>query len=101
MDELWNLFTRRDTMQEYYKNGQIKQVTKEGTRTHYFENGKIKAIGSFDGKMQGDWKFYRKSGELWQVGCLEHDLKNGEWIRYYQDGQVEKEVQFVRGKEKK
>lgn len=86
-------------MNGYYKNGQIKQVTEDGIRTHYFENGKIKAIGPFDGQMQGEWKFYRKSGELWQIGHLDNDVKNGKWVRYHQNGQIEKEAQFEHGKE--
>lgn len=86
-------------MEGYYKNGQVKQVTEDGRRTHYFENGTIKATGLFDGKMQGDWVFYRKSGELWQIGHLENDIKNGEWIRYDLDGQIEKAAHFENGKE--
>lgn len=86
-------------MEGYYKNGQVKQVTEDGIRTHYFENGTIKATGPFDGKMQGDWEFYRKSGELWQIGHLENDIKNGEWIRYDLDGQIEKAAHFENGKE--
>lgn len=49
--------------------------------------------------MQGDWVFYRKSGELWQIGHLENDIKNGEWIRYDLDGQIEKAAHFENGKE--
>lgn len=86
-------------MEGYYKNGQVKQMTEDGIRTHYFENGTIKATGPFDGKMQGDWEFYRKSGELWQIGQLVNDIKNGKWIRYNLDGQIEKEAQFENGKE--
>ncbi len=45
--------------------------------------------------------FYRKSGELWQVGNLKQDIKNGSWIRYDRSGQIEKEALFENEKEAK
>ncbi|MER2132732.1 MAG: hypothetical protein ABS896_09995 [Carnobacterium inhibens] len=88
-------------MEGYYKNGQLKQLTEDGIRTHYFENGKVKATGPFDGKMQGEWSFYRKTGELWQVGHLNNDSKDGRWVRYHRNGDIEKDTQFDDGKEMK
>ncbi|MGB6179569.1 toxin-antitoxin system YwqK family antitoxin [Carnobacterium sp.] len=88
-------------MKDQYKNGQIKQQIDRGIQTYYFEDGTIKATGPFDGQMQGEWKFFRKSGELWQVGNLKQDIKNGPWIRYDRSGQIEKETIFENGKEVK
>lgn len=86
-------------MKEYYKSGQLKQLTEDGIRTHYFENGKVKATGSFDGNMQREWDYYRKTGELWQVGHLKNDSKDGRWVCYLQNGEIEKDTQFEDGKE--
>ena len=86
-------------MEEYYKSGQLKQLTEDGIRTHYFENGKVKATGSFDGNMQREWDYYRKIGELWQVGHLKNDSKDGRWVCYLQNGEIEKDTQFEDGKE--
>ena len=37
--------------------------------TYFFKDGKIKAEGIYENsQMQGEWKFYRKTGQLWQVG---------------------------------
>lgn len=86
-------------MVEAYKNGQVKEVTENGVRTYYFENGMVKAHGPFDGKMHEEWSFYRKTGELWQVGQFEGDIKKGSWIRYDRNGEIEKAVEFKNGKE--
>lgn len=83
----------------HYKNGQLKEEIIEGIRIVYFEDGTIKAKGSYNGKMNGQWLFYKKTGSLWQVGNLKDDIKDGSWIRYNDDGSVEKEMFFEAGKE--
>lgn len=84
-----------------YRNGQIKMEDHDGFRSYYYENGVLKAIGHFDGKMQGEWRFYRKSGKLWQVGHLMDDNKHGPWLRYDHNGKIEKETYFINGKAQK
>lgn len=83
----------------YYKNGQLVEQTVDGVRTVFFIDGTVKATGGVDrGMMHGEWHFYRKSGELWQVGHLDHDAQVGSWIRYHRDGSIEKSVVFENGK---
>ena len=85
---------------ETYANGQIKQILKDEVMTWFFKNGRIKAQGPYiDGKMEGQWTFYRETGELWQQGELRHDLKHGEWIRYDRDGSIEYRESFRDGKQ--
>ncbi len=48
--------------------------------------------------MEGEWIFYRESGQLWQVGNFEHNLKHGRFIRYNKKDEVEYDETFVRGK---
>lgn len=86
-------------MKSLYKNGQVKEDVKNGIKTVYFENGLIKAVGPFNKKMQGEWKFYKKSGLLWQIGNLKDDLKHGKWMRYNDDGTLQKSAYFKNGKE--
>lgn len=82
-----------------YSNG---QKTFEQTReelTYFFKNGKIKAKGiSINGIMEGEWKFYRETGQLWQVGNFQEGQKQGSWVRYDKKDKLEYQETFVNGK---
>ena len=81
-----------------YSNGQktFEQVGEE--LTYFFKNGKIKAEGiSINGIMEGEWKFYRETGQLWQVGNFKEGQKHGSWIRYDKKGKLEYEETFTNG----
>lgn len=66
-----------------YKNGQKTYELVGNRMTYYFKNGKVKAEGIYENNlMEGEWKFYRETGQLWQVGNFTNGKKNGTWIRY-------------------
>ena len=48
--------------------------------------------------MAGEWKFYRKTGQLWQVGNFNTGQKHGSWLRYDKKGNLEYEESFINGK---
>ena len=79
-----------------YSNGQKVQELNGNKLTYFFKNGKVKAEGPFiNGKMEGEWKFYREKGQLWQVGNFKNDMKNGTWLRYDKNNELEYQ-QFFR-----
>lgn len=39
--------------------------------------------------LEGEWIFYRQSGQLWQIGNFQNNKKHGKWIRFNKDNQVE------------
>lgn len=81
-----------------YANGQPTYEQTGDTLTYFFKDGKVKAQGaSINGMMEGEWKFYRESGQLWQVGNFRNDQKHGPWIRYDKNGQLEYDEQFEEG----
>lgn len=83
-----------------YANGQPTYEQTGDTLTYFFKDGKVKAQGaSINGIMEGEWKFYRESGQLWQVGNFRNDQKHGPWIRYDKKGQLEYDEQFEEGKQ--
>jgi antitoxin component YwqK of YwqJK toxin-antitoxin module len=85
-----------------YKNGQIVSKLENDRLTYYFKTGIVKAEGAFlDGLMEGEWRFFREDGQLWQVGHFWAGEKHGSWIRYDRNGQVEYDEQFVNGKKGK
>jgi len=46
--------------------------------TYYYKNGKLKAEGKYiKDKMEGEWLFYRETGQLWQVGNFKNGKKEG------------------------
>lgn len=84
---------------EFYKNGQRVFEISDSIKTIFYKSGAVKAKGAFiDSKMEGEWRFYRETGELWQVGMLKRDLKHGRWIRYSKEGNIEYDAEFREGK---
>ena len=54
-----------------YANGQPVYELADNKLTYYFKNGKVKAFGPFiNNLMEGEWIFYRETGQLWQVAIL-------------------------------
>jgi antitoxin component YwqK of YwqJK toxin-antitoxin module len=82
-----------------FVNGQ-KMVEQKGDQlTYFFKNGKVKADGiSKLGMMEGEWMFYRETGQLWQVGNFKNGQKHGSWVRYDKTNNVEYEESFFEGK---
>ncbi len=75
---------------ETYANGQKKVELVDHYMTHYFNDGTVKAEGPYEkNQMQGEWKFYRKTGQLWQVGNFKNDMKHGSWVRYDKEDELE------------
>jgi antitoxin component YwqK of YwqJK toxin-antitoxin module len=73
-----------------YSNGQKVQELNGNKLTYFFKNGKVKAEGPFiNGKMEGEWKFFRETGQLWQIGNFKKDMKNGKWLRYDKNNKLE------------
>ena len=82
-----------------YANGQKSYEQKGDTLTYFFKDGNVKAEGiSINDVMEGEWKFYRESGQLWQVGNFKNGEKNGNWIRFDKEGNLEYEENFKGGK---
>jgi len=82
-----------------YVNGQrICELT--GDRlTYYFKSGAVKAEGSFiNDVIEGEWRFFRETGELCQIGNFRNGIKNGLWIRYDRKGNPEYNKMFREGK---
>jgi antitoxin component YwqK of YwqJK toxin-antitoxin module len=85
-----------------YVNGQKTYEQVGDKLTYFFKDGRVKAEGiSSNGIMEGEWKFYREGGQLWQVGNFKNNQKQGKWVRYNKQGILEYEEQFISGKLKK
>lgn len=79
----------------HYANGQPVFRQDGDVLTYFFKTGLKKAEGPFiAGVMQGEWRFWRETGELWQVGHFRDGVKQGEWLRLARDGSVEKRAVF-------
>lgn len=87
------------TNKTHYTNGQKIFEQQGDILTYYFKDGKVKAQGtSVDGMMQGEWKFYRETGQLWQTGHFKDNQKHGSFVRYDKNDQVEYDENFINGK---
>lgn len=47
--------------------------------------------------MEGEWKFYRENGQLWQIGNFLKNKKNGAFLRYDKAGNLEYDETFTGG----
>jgi antitoxin component YwqK of YwqJK toxin-antitoxin module len=78
-----------------YINGQAVYKNENNTLTYYYKTGKIKAEGPFENnKMEGEWKFYRESGQLWQIGNFLNEMKHGTWMRFNKENLLEYNESF-------
>jgi antitoxin component YwqK of YwqJK toxin-antitoxin module len=82
-----------------YTNGQKTFEQVGDMLTYFFKDGKIKAHGiSINGIMQGEWRFYRETGQLWQIGNFSDGQKYGNWVRYDKTSKLEYHENFRNGK---
>jgi len=82
-----------------YANGQKTYEFVGNKLIYYYKNGNIKAEGiSKNDLMQGEWRFYRETSQLWKVGNFINGNKNGSWLRYDRNGKVEYSENFIDNK---
>lgn len=82
--------------------GRVDELDKrQGLWEEFYFDGTLKSKGEYkDGKKIGEWLFYFNSGELEQKGTfLEGELETGTWIWYHENGQILREENFRKGKE--
>ncbi|OFX59205.1 MAG: hypothetical protein A2W97_16105 [Bacteroidetes bacterium GWE2_40_63] len=78
-----------------YKSGQKVYELNGNKLTYFFKNGKIKAEGLFENNlMDGEWRFYRETGQLWQIGNFSGGKKNGVFVRYDRNNNIEYQESF-------
>ncbi|QYK42406.1 MAG: hypothetical protein KF887_04585 [Paracoccaceae bacterium] len=84
---------------EFYANGQRVWQQQGDTLTYFFRSGIVKAQGRWDaGVMQGEWRFYRENGDLWQIGNFRDGQKHGTWVRHDRSGGIEYSETFADGR---
>lgn len=87
---------------EKYSNGQKIYSFEGNTLTYYFKDGTTKSFGKYEeDQMEGEWRFFRETGELWQLGNFGNGKKNGSWTRYDRNQDVEYKAEFKDDKEQK
>lgn len=89
----------------YYPNGkQSRAVTYKadimsGPFNEYFESGSPKVQATMlNGEFIGQALVFHPNGNIWQKGNYENGLKHGIWIILKDNGSVEKEEQYSKGK---
>lgn len=91
------------TFKSYYENGQLKDEIhykdgeQTGIRTEYYENGNMKFSITESQNPKGNLhSYFYENGNLksTEIYVSEHD-RDGKWIRYYSNGQMKSETEFV------
>jgi uncharacterized protein len=66
----------------------------------YFRTGELRAEGTYvDGKKEGNWIYFFKEGKVEQKGNYKSDLPSGSWNWFFQDGSTHREDYYRKGKE--
>ena len=82
-----------------YANGQQVWDLRDNRLTYFFTDGTVKAEGPYrDDQMDGEWRFYRQTGQLWVIGNFKQGQKHGSWTRWDKADQVEYQETFADGK---
>lgn len=82
-----------------YANGQKVYELAGDRLTYFFVDGRVKAEGPWvDGLMEGEWRFYRQTGQLWVIGNFKHGEKHGSWTRWDKNDNIEYQETFADGK---
>ncbi len=67
----------------------------DGVRLEFFGDGQLKATGRMkDGRLQGNWKWFRKDGTLLRTGRFSAGEQVGTWRTYDRDGDVSRTTEF-------
>lgn len=84
---------------EYFPNNQEKKVIKTGKCFEYYENGVISAEYTVNenGELNGKYTAWYNSGKLELTGNFLDDKKNGEWIEYFENGEVKNKETYNLG----
>lgn len=66
-----------------------------GHRCEYYPDGRLKAAGQMkDGKLHGQWKWYRNDGTLLRTGKFALGDQTGTWTTWERDGSEGKTTKF-------
>jgi antitoxin component YwqK of YwqJK toxin-antitoxin module len=75
----------------------LSDVEPELAIDHY-DSGEVRFRGAnLNGRMHGEWAFYRRDGSLMRSGRFEHGRQVGVWRTFDREGQVVKETDFSKG----
>ncbi|MBI5020616.1 MAG: hypothetical protein HZB59_04205 [Ignavibacteriales bacterium] len=78
-----------------YANGQKLYELKGKKLTYFYKNGIVKAVGIYTNKkMEGEWIFYRETGQLWQIANFKDGKKHGSWKRFKRNNKIEYNENF-------
>jgi antitoxin component YwqK of YwqJK toxin-antitoxin module len=91
---------------EIYRNGYLlkkgiidKKGVLQGVWEEFYLNGKIKSKGEYkNGKKYSRWEYYFTTGKIEQKGSYDSNGQyTGEWIWYYDNGNVLRREEFRKG----
>ena len=73
--------------------------SKHGPWTEYWPNGNIRAQGNYlNNQRDGEWVFFRESGEKEQQGKYLQGSFHGSWIWWYPGGNIHRRERYNKGK---
>ena len=118
-DSIWNYFDDsgilylQESFKAGVKHGAFKKYTsekilieeiywkygaKEGSWKKFFTGGQIMWEANYiDNKLDGEAKSWFKSGKVYKEGVFRNDLMEGPWLKYKENGNLEKIYQYKKG----
>ena len=96
---------KNDPFTDYYDDGSIEEegtLNREGKKhgkvIRYFTTGEKQYEGTYvNGIVEGEWRWYFKSGNIDRIGINKGDDWDGKFTKYYENGNIEQEIIWVGG----
>jgi len=83
-----------------FESGMVENGLREGAWKMYYQSSNtiFQEYSYSKGKMNGLLKAYFESGQLYSLGEMIDNFKEGEWSWYYENGKVSSTVSFIKDK---
>ena len=96
----YQLYYSNGELKEEIIDGRIQKYPPKGQIFEYYYNGQVKKDITYnkDGKKEGAYSIYYKSGEKWEEGRYKNDLLQGNFKKWYTNGQKAEDHTMVDGK---
>ena len=73
----------------------VPQTSEPTPTTNHYADGALQSTGFLlDGRMHGEWAFYRKDGSVMRIGSLDRDRQVGTWRTFDRSGRLVKETVY-------
>lgn len=98
-DRKWQCVESDNSNIAYFRRTTIPNLSLvyfEGLVTDYFASGKKLMTGFYkDGSKDGEFIFYHENGQIEKKGFYKKNIKDGKWTYLYENGNMKQVIEFI------